>query len=139
MMARPESLVQRDKGKERTLTAFRSPFQQVDEASIAVLFAAGRASGVLAQAGPRRFVVLGDQLVLGRRSAGEVAQSQSQPGGEQRWSLEDPLVSGQHARLLRTGDGMTLEDLGSQERHLPGWRPGDRTAGVARGGRVFRW
>jgi transcriptional regulator with PAS, ATPase and Fis domain len=98
-----------EKGRERTLTAVRSPFRQADEATIPVLFSAGRGGPAATGPRPRRFLPLGDQLLLRRGAPGEgdVVDSDS-------WALDDALVSGRHARLQRTATGMVLEDLGSK-------------------------
>ena len=97
------------KGRERTLTAVRSPFRQADEATIPVLFFAGRAGPAPAGRGSRRFLTLSDQLLLRRGTAGE---GDAVDGDS--WALDDALVSGRHARLQRTAEGLLLEDLGSK-------------------------
>jgi transcriptional regulator with PAS, ATPase and Fis domain len=102
------------KGKERTLTAVRSPLARAEEATVPVLFACGRAS---AAAMAPRFIILGDELLLGRLSDGEEAHTT----GALR--LPDPLVSGRHARLvLRGREGVDLEDLGSKNGTFVGAR-----------------
>src|SRR3954471_18932302 len=83
------------RGKERTLTAVRSPFTQAETPTIPTLFFCGRSELGRGPA-PPRFLLLDDQLVLGRGSSAEPAT----PG---RLDLDDPLVSGQHARL-RSGE-----------------------------------
>jgi DNA-binding NtrC family response regulator len=102
--------LQKGKGKERTLTAVRSPFRQADEPTVPLLIAGGRASGAPAafQAG-RRFLAIGEQLLLGRG-----VPSATGGAAEDSWSLDDALVSGRHARLRRTPQGLALEDLGSK-------------------------
>ena len=98
------------KGRERTLTAVRSPFRQADEATIPVLFSAGRAGpGPSPGPRPRRFLGLGEQLLLRRGTPreGDVVDGDS-------WALDDALVSGRHARLQRAATGLVLEDLGSK-------------------------
>jgi DNA-binding NtrC family response regulator len=99
------------KGRERTLTAVRSPFRQADEATIPVLFSGGRGGPAAAGPGPqaRRFLPLTDQLLLRRGTPGDGNAVEGDS-----WALDDALVSGRHARLQRTAAGMLLEDLGSK-------------------------
>jgi transcriptional regulator with PAS, ATPase and Fis domain len=87
--------------RERTLTALLSSFAKGEETS-AVLLPGGRAD----RPGPAPLpAVIGDALVVGRGAA-------DPPPGE--LLLDDPLVSGRHARLARVGTGYQLEDLGSK-------------------------
>src|SRR5262245_54225814 len=94
------------KGRERTLTAVRSPLAQGEAATIPVLFACGQLELERGRGAPRLHVI-SDELVLGRGAEGDAPE-------RGRLRLVDPLVSGQHARLARAGDGVTLEDLGSK-------------------------
>src|SRR5215208_2218557 len=98
--------LQKGKGRERTLTAVRSPFRQADEPTVPLLIAGGRASGTPSGfPDGRRFMALGEQLLLGR---GVPAASGEAPTDS--WPLDDALVSGRHARLRRTPEGVWLED-----------------------------
>jgi transcriptional regulator with PAS, ATPase and Fis domain len=92
-------------GGERTLTAMRSSLARAEEATIPVLFLAGRAQ--LGAPSSPRSRLLGDELLLGR-SDGDGAP---EPGVLR---LPDPLVSGRHARLVRSETGFDLEDLDSK-------------------------
>jgi transcriptional regulator with PAS, ATPase and Fis domain len=87
--------------RERTQTALLSAFGR-DEATVALLIPCGRADRPPA---PARLGPLPDALEIGRGSA---------PAGAGQLVLDDPLVSGQHARLTRTPDGYQLCDLGSK-------------------------
>ncbi len=93
-------------GAERTLTALRSSLARAEEPSIPVLFVAGRAQAVRST-GPR-FRLLGEELLLAR-------SPDVDPGFEAGvLRFADPLVSGRHARVLRVGDGIEIEDLDSK-------------------------
>src|SRR4051794_26362626 len=93
-------------GAERTLTAMRSSLARAEEPTIPVLFVAGRAQAVRSSA--PRFRLLGDELLLAR-------SPDSDPGPEPGvMRLSDPLVSGRHARVLRVGEGIEIEDLDSK-------------------------
>jgi DNA-binding NtrC family response regulator len=94
------------RGKERTLTAVRSPFTQAETPTIPTLFFCGRIELGRGSQLPR-MLLLGDELVLGRGSPAE-------PPSPGRLYLDDPLVSGQHARLRSAGERVVLEDLGSK-------------------------
>lgn len=90
---------------ERTLTAASSLLGRPEVPSIAALFLCGQArSG----AAGKRFHLLGNELLLGRSAR---ADDPHEPG---TLRLPDPLVSSRHARLVRTGDELSLEDLGSK-------------------------
>jgi transcriptional regulator with PAS, ATPase and Fis domain len=109
-------------GGERTLTAARSSLARAEEPNIPVLFLAGRAQ--LAQAsGAPRFRLLGDELLLGRSAD---VESAPEPGVMR---LQDPLVSGRHARLIRNGSSIDIEDLESKNGTL---LQGRRLSGRAR-------
>jgi transcriptional regulator with PAS, ATPase and Fis domain len=90
--------------QERTLTALLSSFAK-GEAESAVLLPGGRADRLGVAALPA--VYLGDELVIGRGTA------DAQPTANELL-LEDPLVSGRHARIVRAGSAYQLEDLGSK-------------------------
>jgi transcriptional regulator with PAS, ATPase and Fis domain len=90
--------------QERTLTALLSTFARGEKES-AVLLPGGRADRPGAAVLPAAY--LGDELVMRRGSA----DAQSNPGELQ---LDDPLVSGRHARIVRSGDTFEVEDLGSK-------------------------
>src|SRR5688572_20018986 len=90
---------------ERTLTALLSSFAKGERAETAVLLPGGRADRPGPTALPAVFV--GDALAVGRGAA------DAQPSAGELL-LEDPLVSGHHARITRVGSGFQLEDLGSK-------------------------
>ena len=90
--------------QERTLTALLSSFAK-GEAESAVLLPGGRADRLGVATLPA--VYLGDELVIGRGTA------DAQPTASELL-LEDPLVSGRHARIVRAGTAYQLEDLGSK-------------------------
>jgi transcriptional regulator with PAS, ATPase and Fis domain len=87
---------------ERTLTALLSSFAEGKQAQIAALLPAGRADR-LGDTGLRPTFV-GEALALGRGS-GEA---------DGQLLIDDPLVSGRHARLTRTGAGYQVSDEGSK-------------------------
>jgi len=89
---------------ERTLTALLSSFARGEQAETAVLLPGGRADRVGTGMLP---VVVGDALAVGR------GRADAQPSAGELM-LEDPLVSGRHARIARVGTGFQLEDLGSK-------------------------
>ncbi len=92
---------------ERTLTAMRSSLARAEEPSIPILFLAG--GGPAGPSATRaRFRLVGEELLLGRSAEGEALPET----GVLR--LVDPLISGRHARLLRTAAGLDLEDLESK-------------------------
>jgi transcriptional regulator with PAS, ATPase and Fis domain len=90
--------------QERTLTALLSTFARGEKES-AVLLPGGRADRPGAPA--LSAVYLGAVVAIGRGTA------DAQPSPEELL-LEDPLVSGRHARIVRTGERFTVEDLGSK-------------------------
>jgi len=90
--------------RERTLTALLSSFAKGEQES-AVLLPGGRADRLGPASLPAVFV--GDALVVGRGAA------DAQPSAGELL-LEDPLVSGRHARIARVGKVFQLEDLGSK-------------------------
>jgi DNA-binding NtrC family response regulator len=87
--------------RERTQTALLSAFGRGQEATVSLLIPGGRADRLQ---DPLRLGPLGDSLQIGRGAS-------SSPG---QLLLDDPLVSGQHARIARTPDGYQLTDLGSK-------------------------
>jgi sigma-54 dependent transcriptional regulator, acetoin dehydrogenase operon transcriptional activator AcoR len=91
--------------RERTLTALLSSFATGERAETAVLLPGGRAD----RPGPAPLpaVFVGDALAVGRGTA------DAQPSSGELL-LEDPLVSGRHARITRVGSGYQVEDLGSK-------------------------
>jgi DNA-binding NtrC family response regulator len=91
---------------EHTLTAVQSPLSPGETRDRAVLLVAGSAEspGLPARA---RLQIVGDELYVGRRADGVPVTANAAV-------LEDGLVSGQHARILRGPGGWDLEDLGSK-------------------------
>jgi transcriptional regulator with PAS, ATPase and Fis domain len=87
--------------RERTQTALLSAFGRGGDATVALLIPAGRADRVQATG---KLAPLADALQIGRGAG-------SSPGA---LLLDDPLVSGQHARLARTPEGYQLTDVGSK-------------------------
>jgi transcriptional regulator with PAS, ATPase and Fis domain len=128
-----------ERGGERTLTAMRSSLARAEEPNIPVLFLAGRAQQPGPQSPTARFRLLGQELLLGR--------SAEDPGGAEQGVLRlaDPLISGRHARLLRSGDGIDLEDLESkngtylQGRRLSGRAPLPAGQPFFVGAHAFLW
>jgi DNA-binding NtrC family response regulator len=92
---------------DQTLTAVQSPMEQGEHKDRAVLLMVGSAEapGLSAKT---RLQLLGEELVIGRR-----APEETRPGSH-ALVLNDTVVSGQHARLVRTGATWELEDLGSK-------------------------
>jgi transcriptional regulator with PAS, ATPase and Fis domain len=95
-----------DRG-DQTLTAVQSPLGAGETRDRAVLLVIG--SGELPALPARtRLQFVGEELAIGRRAP------ETPRAGELSLVLSDTLVSGQHARLLRTPGGYELEDLGSK-------------------------
>src|SRR5437773_9997016 len=90
---------------ERTLTALLSSFGKSGQAVTAVRLPGGRADRLSPPALPVVFV--GEDLQIGRGSA------DAQPSAGELL-LEDPLVSGRHARIVRAGAGHSVADAGSK-------------------------
>jgi DNA-binding NtrC family response regulator len=92
---------------DQTLTAVQSPLSPGEHKDRGVLLMVGAAEtpGLPAKT---RLQLLGEQLVIGRR-----APEETRPGAH-ALVLNDTVVSGQHARLLRVPGGWELEDLGSK-------------------------
>ena len=110
------------RGKERTLTALRSPFADGETRSVPVLFVVGNARMLpLATAGTRRWWILpsatagaeGDEIAWIGRASGAQADAEAEVDGV-AILLPDPLISGRHARLVRGASGLAIEDLGSK-------------------------
>jgi DNA-binding NtrC family response regulator len=109
------------KGKERTLTAVRSPFADGETRSVPVIFVIGSAK--VGPPAPRRWWILpslsggeaGDEVAWLGRASGTDADAAAEVDGL-GLLLHDPLVSGRHARLLRDPHqgGLAIEDLGSK-------------------------
>jgi DNA-binding NtrC family response regulator len=118
------------KGRERTLTAAVAPFSSPESRSVPALLPAGRADDLRAARG-RRPVILDRELEIGRGPGGGA--------GPARLGLDDPLVSGRHARLTRGEVGFRLEDLGSKNgTFLDGARlAAGEAAPLGDGARVF--
>ncbi len=91
---------------EHTLTAVQSPLSPGEARDRAVLLVGGSAEapGLPARA---RLQIVGDELYVGRRADGVPVTANAAV-------LEDGLVSGQHARIMRGAGGWDLEDLGSK-------------------------
>src|SRR3954470_13748942 len=92
--------------REQTLTQVQSPLSPGEQRDRAVLLVSGNATtpGLSARA---RLHIVGDELYLGRRAEGLPVQASVAV-------LDDGLVSGQHARIVRGSGGYDLEDLGSK-------------------------
>jgi transcriptional regulator with PAS, ATPase and Fis domain len=93
---------------DRTLTAVQSPLAQGETKDRGVLLMVGSAEspGLPAKT---RLQILGEELVVGRR-----APDETRPGSH-ALVLNDSVVSGQHARLVRAAaGGWEVEDLGSK-------------------------
>jgi DNA-binding NtrC family response regulator len=96
---------------DQTLTAVQSPLAQGEAKDRGVLLMVGSADapGLAPKA---RLQILGDELIVGRR-----APEDSAPG-RHALVLDDGVVSGRHARLVRGQGGGTagweVEDLGSK-------------------------
>ena len=91
---------------ERTLTAVQSPLSPGETRDRAVLLMSGSAEapGLPART---RLQIVGEELYLGRRADGLPVDANAAV-------LEDGLVSGKHARVVRGAGGFDLEDLGSK-------------------------
>src|SRR4051812_946254 len=89
---------------ERTLTALLSSFTQGERVQTAVLLPAGRADRLGDTSLQPQLI--GEALAIGRGAAGE--------GGPGELRLEDPLVSGRHARVVRAAGGYEVSDEGSK-------------------------
>jgi len=92
--------------REHTLTQVQSPLSPGEQRDRAVLLVSGNAAtpGLAARA---RLQIVGDDLYVGRRAEGLPVQATVAV-------LDDSLVSGQHARIVRGSGGYDLEDLGSK-------------------------
>ena len=92
--------------RDQTLTQVQSPLSPGEQRDRAVLLVSGNANtpGLAARA---RLQIVGDELYLGRRADGLPVQASVAV-------LDDGLVSGQHARIVRGSGGYDLEDLGSK-------------------------
>jgi transcriptional regulator of acetoin/glycerol metabolism len=91
---------------ERTLTAVQSPLSPGETRDRAVLLMSGSAE--TPGLPPRlRLQIVGEELYLGRRADGLPVDANAAV-------LEDGLVSGKHARVVRGAAGFDLEDLGSK-------------------------
>jgi transcriptional regulator with PAS, ATPase and Fis domain len=91
---------------ERTLTAVQSPLSAGEAKDRAVLLISGSAEAPALPA-RTRLQIVGDELYLGRRADGLPVDANAAV-------LEDGLVSGKHARVVRGAGGFDLEDLGSK-------------------------
>jgi DNA-binding NtrC family response regulator len=91
---------------EHTLTAVQSSLSPGEARDRAVLLVGGSAEtpGLPARA---RLQIVGEELYVGRRADGV-------PVNANAAVLEDGLVSGQHARIVRGPGGWDVEDLGSK-------------------------
>jgi transcriptional regulator with PAS, ATPase and Fis domain len=92
--------------REQTLTAVQSPLSPGEQKDRAVLLIAGSAESPALSA-RARLQIVGDELALGRRAEGGA-------GAANEVVLEDGLISGRHARVVRGAGGYDLEDLGSK-------------------------
>jgi len=92
--------------RDQTLTQVQSPLSPGEQRDRAVLLVSGSAvtPGLSARA---RLQIVGDELYIGRRADGLPVQASVAV-------LDDALVSGQHARVVRGSGGYDLEDLGSK-------------------------
>ena len=92
--------------RDQTLTQVQSPLSPGEQRDRAVLLVSGNAvtPGLAARA---RLQIVGDELYIGRRADGLPVQASVAV-------LDDGLISGQHARIVRGSGGFDLEDLGSK-------------------------
>ena len=94
---------------DQTLTAVQSPLAPGENKDRGVLLMVGSAEapGLAPKA---RLQLLGEELVVGRRAPEDTAP------GRHALVLNDTVVSGRHARLIRGqgGSGWEVEDLGSK-------------------------
>jgi transcriptional regulator with PAS, ATPase and Fis domain len=96
-----------DPTDDQTLTSVSSPLSPGELPEIPLLLMVGSAD-VPALPASRRLVFVGEELELGRR-----AREAERPGSHAA-ILNDTLVSGHHARIVKTADGYDLVDLGSK-------------------------
>jgi transcriptional regulator with PAS, ATPase and Fis domain len=98
---------ERNERADQTLTAVQSPLApgELRDRAVLLLVGSGEEPGLPARS---RLQFVGEELAIGRR-----APDEARPG-QQALILGDTLVSGQHARLLRTAGGYEVEDLGSK-------------------------
>src|SRR4029078_3858579 len=92
--------------REHTLTQVQSPLSPGEQRDRAVLLVSGSAvtPGLSARA---RLQIVGEDFYIGGRADGRPVQASVAV-------LDDALVSGQHARVVRGSGGYDLEDLGSK-------------------------
>jgi DNA-binding NtrC family response regulator len=121
-------------GGERTLTAMLTPLANAGGPDAPVLFVAGRADRALATS---------DRRVLGRAAAFDIGRGGGDGGEDDgsgtggRLALDDRLVSGQHARIVREGDAHVLIDLDSKNgTFVDGQRLSPRSAVPLREGAI---
>src|SRR5262245_19699909 len=93
--------------EDQTLTAVQSPLApgELKDRAVLLMVGSGDEPGLSAKA---RLQFVGDELSIGRRAP---AQTRS---GRHALVLNDTLVSGQHARIVRAQGGYEVEDLGSK-------------------------
>ncbi len=102
-----------DSADDQTLTSVNSPLSPVELPEIPILLMVGSAEEPALPAA-RRLLFVGNELQIGRRAPDETA------AGGHGAILNDTLVSGHHARIVRTAqrneddDGYELIDLGSK-------------------------
>src|SRR5690348_4935542 len=111
--------------QERTLTALLSTLGRGEGAELPLLIACGRAEG---PPPPWRPLPVGAGVEIGRGGGAP------EPGA---LLLDDPLVSGRHARIAPAGSGFELTDLGSKNGTF---LDGQRLSGpglLADGARIF--
>jgi DNA-binding NtrC family response regulator len=94
-------------GDDQTLTSVQSPLASGELPDIALLLMVGSAEEP-ALAASRRLLFIGEQLHIGRR-----AHDDDRPGSHSA-ILNDTLVSGHHARIVKTAHGHELVDLDSK-------------------------
>jgi transcriptional regulator of acetoin/glycerol metabolism len=96
-----------DKIDDQTLTSVHSPLSSGELSEIALLSMVGSAEEPALPA-TRRLLLIGDELEIGRRAAEE-----TRPGAHNA-ILNDTLVSGHHARIVKTPLGYELIDMASK-------------------------
>ena len=119
-----------DPTDDQTLTSVSSPLSPGELPEIPLLLMVGSADEPALPAG-RRLLFVGQELELGRR-----AREEGRPGTHGA-ILNDTLVSGHHARVVKTVGGYELVDLGSKNGTWVDNVRVDERAGLRDGALVF--
>jgi transcriptional regulator with PAS, ATPase and Fis domain len=99
----------KDPSDDQTLTSVHSPLSAGELPEVALLLMVGSADEPALPA-TRRLLFIGDELEIGRRAPDE---DDERPGRHSA-ILNDTLVSGHHARIVKTTTGHDLIDLDSK-------------------------